>query len=211
MNIYTNFNPYEITDLCHIMNKYGSDKSKLSCDGHHNYSTLYTKLFDPVKHLQLNIFELGIGTNNILLPSNMGINGKPGASLRGWRDFFPNSQIHGADIDKDILFTEERIKTYYCDQLNPIIIKNMWDEIECNFDIIIEDGLHTFEANKCFFENSIHKLKKDGVYIIEDIIHVKDYYDIINKWKTLYNLEINIKQIEGANNYDNNIIIIQKI
>ena len=49
----------------------------------------------------------------------MGINGKPGASLYGWSDFFPNSKIFGADIDINILFRTERIKTYYCDQLNP--------------------------------------------------------------------------------------------
>ena len=40
------------------------------------------------------------------------------------------------------------------------------------FDIIIEDGLHTFEANKCFFENSIHKVKRGGIYIIEDITNI---------------------------------------
>ena len=49
--------------------------------------------------------------------------GKPGASLRVWRDYFPNAIIYGADIDKDILFAEERIKTFYIDQLDPVAIK----------------------------------------------------------------------------------------
>ena len=103
------------------------------------------------------MFELGLGTNNVNVTSNMGTNGRPGASLYGWSEFFPNSKIFGADIDKGILFNTDRIKTFYCDQTNP--------------DIIIEDGLHTYEANVCFLENSIHKLKVNGYYIVEDIIY----------------------------------------
>ena len=94
------------------------------------------------------------------VPSNMGPNGRPGASLYGWSEFFFNSDIFGADIDTEILFNTDKIKTFYCDQTNPHIIKYMWNEpkLQENFDVIIEDGLHTFNANVCFFENSIHKL-----------------------------------------------------
>lgn len=67
---------------------------------------------------------------------------------------FSNSEIFGADIDTDMLFNTDRIKTFYCDQTNPHIIKYMWNEpaLEENFDIIIEDGLHTFSANVCFLK-----------------------------------------------------------
>jgi hypothetical protein len=101
----------------------------------------------------------------------MGPNGKPGASLRGWADFFPNSSIFWADIDRNILFDTERIKTFYCNQLDKWDIFNLWSnsELNENFDIIIEDGLHTPEANITFFENSIHKLNPGGFYIIEDV------------------------------------------
>ena len=46
------------------------------------------------------LIECGLGTNNINFKSSMGINGKPGASLRMWRDFFPSARIIGVDIDK---------------------------------------------------------------------------------------------------------------
>ena len=216
MNIYIDYNPNDLTELCHIMAKYGSDKSKLAHNGWHNYTTYYFNLFEDVRHLPLHIFELGLGTNNIKIPSNMGKDGKPGASLRGWKEFFPNSSIFGADIDKDILFNEERIKTYYCDQLNPYIINMMWNEPDLQnvlFDIIIEDGLHSFEANKCFFENSIHKLKIGGVYIIEDIQnkYLSQYYSLINNWKQILNIEIRIIHLNSdVNHHDNNIIVIQK-
>ena len=69
------------TELCEIMTKYGSDKGT----GPHNYTILYYELFKNIRYESLNIFELGLGTNNIDTPSNMGKNGKPGASLRGWK------------------------------------------------------------------------------------------------------------------------------
>jgi len=117
----------------------------------------------------LRIFELGIGTNNVNLPSNMGANGRPGASLYGWREFFPNSKIYGADIDRDILFQTDQIHTFYCDQTNEHSITSMWSnepELSENFDFIIEDGLHEFHANVCFFEKSIHKLKKIVIILL---------------------------------------------
>ena len=39
-----------------------------------------------------------------LMEFNMTASGKPGASLRVWRDYFNNAQVIGADIDKRILF-----------------------------------------------------------------------------------------------------------
>ena len=73
----------------------------------------------------------------------MGTYGKPGASLRMWRDYFYNANIYGADIDKGILFNEDRINTYFVDQLDSETIKSMWNNIGLkDFDIIIDDGLH---------------------------------------------------------------------
>ena len=105
------------------------------------------------------------------LPKNIGFSGTPGASLRGWRDYFINAQIYGADIDRDILFNEERIKTFYIDQKNPAIIRSLFDKEfkDIEFDIVIDDGLHEFEANINLIQNSIHKLKSGGIYITEDL------------------------------------------
>ena len=118
----------------------------------HSYSNYYYNLFDHCKNEIKLLFELGIGTNNPSLPSNMTSNGKPGASLKIWKDYFPNCQIYGADIDKDILFNEERIFTFHVDQLIKDSIDQMWIKIQKNnFDIIIDDGLHTAEASISFF------------------------------------------------------------
>lgn len=156
------------TTLCALMNAMGSDKG----DSWHNYTTFYSKLFEPLRDKKINLFELGIGTNFLDLPSNMGAGGKPGASLYAWEKYFPNADIYGADIDKRILFTTSRIKTYYCDQRDPASIEEMFKNKElCNtfFDIMIDDGLHEFEANLTFLIHSIHKLKEGGIYIVEDL------------------------------------------
>ena len=202
------------TDLCKIMAHYGSDTGHpIKSSRLHDYTIFYHGIFSDIKNKNLRIFELGLGTNNTNIKSNMGVHGKPCASLYGWRHFFPNSMIFGADIDKDILITFPKIKTYYCDQTNPKIIEKMWTEplLRENFDIIIEDGLHTFDANVCFFENSIHKLKKNGYYIIEDI-HNNDVHlfnDEIDKWENAYpNLTFFFVLNIYMKKEDNNLLVI---
>jgi hypothetical protein len=210
------FDEKKPTPLCKIMGKYGSDKGNIDIiNCWHNYTTFYYSIFNKIKNNKLRIFELGLGTNNINIPSNMGIEGKPCASIYGWKEFFSNSLIFGADIDKDILINEDRIKTYYCDQQNPKIINEMWSkpELEDDFDIIIEDGLHDFNANVCFFENSIHKLKSGGFYIIENI---KEEHLFINKINNYWNIKypdciFNLLKIPSIiNNIDNNLLVIYK-
>ena len=117
-------NTFRPTAWCRVMTKYGSDKGCRS----HNYTTVYSALFESARGRPFRIFELGLGTNNKNFPFNMGPNGYPGASLLGWRDLFPLASIYGADIDRDILFQDDRIKTYFCDQLNPTAIRDLWAE-----------------------------------------------------------------------------------
>ena len=215
-NIYT-FDVNQSTCLCEIMGKYGSDKGHINImESHHNYTTFYYSIFKNIQMEQLRIFELGLGTNNVNIKSNMGINGSPGASLYGWREFFINSKIYGADIDKDILFNTDKIKTFYCDQTNSDIIKSLWNNLELNenFDIIIEDGLHDFNANVCFFENSIHKLKPNGYFIIEDILNYEEQLFIIKikEWETKYIdcLFTLLKIPSLRNNSDNTLLVVFK-
>jgi hypothetical protein len=175
-------------DLAKYCDIYGSDKGELKKDGHpypwssHTYTDVYSRLFSSRRNEINKIFECGIGTNNPNLISSMGALGKPGASLRVWRDYFPNALVIGADIDTDILFEENRIKTFHIDQTNPNSIKTFWSLLNLSgFDIIIDDGLHTFEAGKILFENSIDYLDSNGFYIIEDVtlensLKFKEYF-----------------------------------
>jgi hypothetical protein len=91
----------------------------------------------------------------------------------------------------------------------------MWNnpELEGLFDIIIEDGLHTYEANVCFFENSIHKLNYDGYYIIEDILKtdVQRFHSKIKEWKITYpDLLFTLVEVPSITNHSDNILLVIK-
>lgn len=199
------------TDLCRIMSKHGSDKGNQT--DWHNYTTLYNCLFDDkFRQEATHIFEIGLGTNDVSIDSNMGVFGKPGASVYGWSEIFPNAKIYGADIDKKILFNTDRISTFYCDQTNPDSIKYMWENPELKnveFDVIIDDALHKFKANECFLNNSFHKLKKGGYFIIEDI-HNNDINSILDLLYGQYVVAELIRIPHSRNIYDNTLLIIQK-
>lgn len=173
-----------------LSDTYGSDKGEVTPDlnpyawSSHNYADFYDLIFGLRRNDVISVVECGLGTNNPDLKSSMGINGMPGASLRMWRDYFPNANIIGCDIDSHILFTEERIKTFYCDQTSTESVNTFLKNakiVENSVDIIIDDGLHEYSAGICFFENMIGSLRNDGLYIIEDV----DQTNII-KFKTYF-------------------------
>ena len=202
------------TDLCKIMNLHLSDKG----NGHHNYTKLYDKLFKELRYKNLNILEIGIGSVNIYITSNMsggelGKIYKPGASLRGWNEYFPYAQIYGCDIDKDILnFPEPRIQAFYLDQTNQDQIKDtistgILKDVE--FDIIIDDGLHHFPTNASVLNTLIGKVKKGGYYIIEDILNYEYNFDYINK-EILKDKEWQYITLPNPKNtVDNNLFIVK--
>lgn len=219
MNIHQQFQKKK-TDLCTLMAKYGSDKGHPDNKSRHNYTYIYDGLFSEYRKKPIRLFELGIGSNNTSIQSNMGPGGRPGASLRAWRDYFQNASVFGADIDVFCIMTENRLKTYYCDQTNPAIIQNMWNHdpiLHEEFDIVIEDGLHTFDANVCFFENSCFKLKTGGVYVIEDIEKklVSRWETQIETWKQKYGAKYEYRVLEipppNPQTTDNNVLLIQRI
>lgn len=206
-------NVFAPTKMCRLMTRHGSDKGQ----GNHNYTTIYSVLFAELRNQPIRIFELGLGTNNPEITSSMGVNGRPGASLRGWRELFPHALVYGADIDRDILFEEERIKTFYCDQLDRVAIRDLWAHpiLQDGMDIIIDDGLHTFESNMSFLDGSFEHLRPGGVYVIEDIIQ-----ETIERWhnqlemiylKRFPNDEVAFIEVPNSfNDRDNNLLIIRR-
>ena len=158
------------------------------------------------------VIECGVGTKRQDIPWNMYNIGNttPGAGLRVWRDYFPNAQVIGIDIDPDIIFTEERISTYVCDQKSPKSILSFIKQADLKpntVDIIIDDGCHEFDANICLFENTKHLLTENGVYIIED-------FWVINKEQQLfinYFNKLNDYQVKFINFAERFLIVITKL
>lgn len=145
--------------LKNLFNQYGSDKAK---------SLLVYIYFEIFSNFKINsLFEIGLGTNNIKVRSNMGLDGKPGASLRAFRDYL-GIKIYGADVDKSILFEEKNIQTYFIDQLENKTIRNIKEYIP-KLDLIIDDGLHQPDANLNVILELLDHLNPNGILVIEDI------------------------------------------
>lgn len=149
-------------DLANLFHQYGSDKA-----GKHNYHVAYGSLLQ--RNSAVSILEIGLGTNNPQAPSGMGVNGSPGAAERAFRDWAPNSRIYGADVDKGVLFTEERIETFFVDQTRPDTLKELAAKLP-QLDLVIDDGLHFPRANLNTINFALPLLKEGGLVVVEDIV-----------------------------------------
>ena len=153
----------DVDGLKEALDRYGSDKAT-----NHNYHIVYASLLKNIDAVR-NLMEIGLGTNNTDVASTMGPLGKPGASLRGFRDFLPSANVVGADIDRRILFSEERIQTYWIDQTDPMSFKNISGDVGEDFDLMIDDGLHSINANLNSLIFFFSKIRKGGFAVVEDI------------------------------------------
>jgi hypothetical protein len=150
-----------------LLDHSGSDKGKW-------YGGLYEVLLQPARHSIKSLIEIGIGTLVPNAPSSMvgyaAANYRPGASLRAWRHFLPNAQIHGVDIAPDTqLANESRIMTHICDSTNSLQTESLLKQMQTAPDVIIDDGLHTKEAQIATLRNFFLALRMGGLYIVEDV------------------------------------------
>lgn len=149
-----------LKDICDY---HGSDKATA-----HNYHLLYGPILEERDSVAA-VLEIGLGTNNSDVVSNMEGYGTPGASLRAFREFLPNAQIYGADIDRRILFSDERISTFFVDQTDLGSFDAIADSVGDSLDLIIDDGLHSPNANLATLLFGLERLKIGGWLVIEDI------------------------------------------
>jgi len=170
----------KITELCELAFKYGTDKCPQL---KHSYTPYYYELLKDKRESIKKVLEFGIGyyktMEHVAVIYDRGLKRyyQKGASLKMWRDFFPNAQIYGADIKKETLFKDKRIKTYLCDERNKEEVEHLIKEIGSDIDLFIDDASH-FWKNQAFLANTLMPiLKKDVIYIIEDVgfpLHIMD-------------------------------------
>lgn len=180
----------------------------------HTYNEFYSLYFATQRLKIKTLFECGIGTTNPQINSSMGPKVVPGASLRTWRDFFPNASIVGADIDFLCQFSEHRISTFVMDQTrSSSIYQTLGHYPREYFDVIIDDGLHTFEAGLSLFKNAIPWLQKEGTYVIEDVtlknlLRFKDFFETEDN--PFFEVYFVIMERFPNDRGDNNLIVIHK-
>lgn len=147
-----------------LFDLHGSDKQA------NGYTPIYNFIFRSIGHSEITLLEIGLGTNDPAAISTMGSEGRPGASLRAFRDFMPKSTIYGADIDRNILFAEPRIRTGWVDQTKPETFDALTSGFgRSSFDLVIDDGLHSSEANLNTVDFWLKSGKPGGWVVIEDI------------------------------------------
>jgi hypothetical protein len=85
--------------LTQLATRFGTDKW-----GVHYYTPHYEQHFAPLRHLPINVLEIGIGGYED--PA------KGGESLRMWEAFFPNARIYGIDLHDKQAHDGGRIRTF---------------------------------------------------------------------------------------------------
>jgi hypothetical protein len=161
-----------MTRLCDLAQKYGCDKTKSIF---HDYTPFYDSLLGHrnVKR----VLEIGIGTVACM---NHMQHYTPGASLRMWRDYFPEAFIWGMDIDVTVMINESRILSIHGDQSSSEHLCRAADLLGGKFDVIIDDGSHVLEHQALTANTLIPKLlSPTGVYVIEDVIWRRELYPLL--------------------------------
>jgi hypothetical protein len=175
--VYLQTEPAWTDRLSRLAEKYGSDKCPAIF---HGYTPFYDSLLRgrDVKR----VLEIGIGSQARMthMPQY-----EPGASLRMWRDYFPEADIFGLDNDLDVMFAEPNIYTMSCDQSNEASLLEVAERllVDGKFDLIIDDGSHVVEHQALTANTFIPKLlAPSGVYVIEDIWDRARLYSLLPKW-----------------------------
>lgn len=136
----------------------------------HGYERVYGPIIDKLRHGSPTVLEIGLGVNDPSVPSGMPEDYLPGESLRGLRMLLPHARLHGADVDRRVLDENEYFTPHHVDQRNLESVYRLGEHVGKDIDLVIDDGLHTPEANANSIAGLFLSLSTRGVIVIEDIL-----------------------------------------
>ncbi len=155
------------SELNDLFTKYGTDKVR------NEYVEMYENILAPMREREIRICEVGVGTLIPEAPSSMALycdpGYEPGGSLRAFRDYCPRASVLGLDVQPDTQFQEGRIETGICDSTDALSVAKFFAYRQRNFDLIIDDGLHSSQAQIATLVNFQDKVAPGGYYVVEDI------------------------------------------
>ncbi len=152
-----------------------------------HYFDIYDFWFSKYKNKPITILEIGV---------------YQGGSLNMWRDYFgEKAQIYAIDINPSCKkFETENTKIFIGSQEDRTFLQKVRSQIP-KPDIIIDDGGHSMNQQIVSFEELYGHVKKDGIYLCEDlhtsywqiygggykksgsfIEYSKNFIDAINAW-----------------------------
>jgi len=159
--------------IIEIFEKFDTDKNSKG----HNYGPYYAK------HLPENpkkILEIGV---------------KDGASIRAWREIYPDAKIYGADLFQETTypFMEDWVQWFKGNQADHRLLADL--RSHGPFDIIIDDGSHNWRDQLMTFYGLWGCC---DLYVVEDIfldnfwsqgLPVDDNIKFLNPSAKIYNYE----------------------
>jgi hypothetical protein len=179
-------------DLDELLNAHASDKQSQN-----GYAPIYHAMFKHLRNLPVTLLEIGIGT--VIQGACSSMYGhdlpgyRPGASLRAWRDYFPNGLVHGIDVQLDTMILDEpRITTAICDSTDARAVAAYLQQAP-PFDIVIDDGVHLAPLQLETLRHFYPGLKPNGLYVIEDVNRVD-----LNQERILIDRRAAFEAIVGA-------------
>lgn len=183
------------TPLCELAFKYGTDKCPQIF---HTYTPVYYELLKDLNPKK--VLELGIGTSYTMRHVTGYL---PGASLRMWRDFFPNAQVYGVDISKESMFEEDRITTFLMDTRSEEDMTRLIKTIGSDIDLVVDDGPHDSTSQINTARMLLPQLKEGVIYIIEDVKSARRVVQALDEYKPA------LMRLDRVSR-DNNLVIIKK-
>ena len=199
----------EKSTLIDLATKYGTDKW-----GSHYYAQHYDSHFSKFRDQSVNILEIGVGGYE---DPQAG-----GESLRMWKEYFHHGNIYAIDIFDKSGLQEERINIYQGSQVDDDFLEGLLEKTG-DLDIIVDDGSHINEHIIETFKLLFPRLKKGGIYAVEDLqtsywknyggnsFNLRKKGTAMNFFKTLAD-SLNYEEIDNPyyepNYFDLNIVAI---
>lgn len=120
-----------------------------------HYFDVYERHFNRYRNKEVVILEIGVSQ---------------GGSLQMWKNYFGDkAKIYGIDIDPRCKeFEEENIEIFIGSQSDRKFLRQVIEKIGY-VDILIDDGGHTMKQQIVSFEELFSRVKKDGIYLCEDV------------------------------------------
>ena len=169
------------------------DNTLTDKDTVHSYLDTYEELFKDRRDIN-DLLEIGIDK---------------GGSLKLWSDYFKNASIYGMDITNVLKVDNvERVSIDFIDAYDKKNIPNK------KFDIIIDDGPHTFMSVIQFLFYYLPLLTDDGIAIIEDVqtiacidvfnLIIEEHFPELRQCVSVYDIR------EKKGRYDDILYVIDK-
>ena len=131
----------------YLQGGYCTDKYNLGYYDHFYEKELKSYLKNPI-----NILEIGI---------------RGGGSIKIWKEYFhPKTKVYGGDIEP--FQNIENATCYKMDMYSQEAL-NLFEDFY--FDIVVDDGPHTYESFEMVMTKYYSKIKDGGILIIEDVIN----------------------------------------